>query len=193
MNWYERPEVKKGNLVEKVLDRLHTDLLPDWSLYKAPDKWHRVDRLLLNNRTGRTAWCEYKGYGPRAWYPDVGLSEAKYANYKMLSTTSERPLVIYWVDTQELAAYFGDLSELEEPRSLLVRGRMLRYPLRQGGFIYFPLCGMHSISIMQPFRQEVFYPLVPEIAKRLLLARDVETGREVDTIIVEVLTEARWL
>ncbi len=140
MDWHERPEVKKGDTAEKVVKAWIQEGLPEVSIYPAPDAPHRVDAILLNQRIGRAVWLEIKGRSaPRAAYPDFGLSERDYANYKALSSTSGLPLLLCFVEIAQALVHYHWFSWLDEPCVLtrMDTGRVLAYPRREGGFVYF--------------------------------------------------------
>ncbi len=144
MNWHDRPNVLKGDVVEALMDWVYAQG-SDVYVYKAPDQPHCIDRVMICPRCCSMRFLEYKARQPRRWYPDVGLPEKDYANYKFLWSVTRGDILLWFVDTDTWTARYGWFSELNQTRNIEYSGRHYSYPWRTEGFVYFPLEAMtHS-------------------------------------------------
>lgn len=148
MNWDSRPEVKKGHIGERLVDEylLRKGIVPYRPM--AP-KAHPFDRLCASADKKRIYIAEVKAKPRREFYPDTGINVAHFNDYMNVAMHHSMDVFIYFVDEILKSIYGGELvSNLAQDRRVLHRGRMLKYTMRQGPIIYFPLACMEHVATL---------------------------------------------
>lgn len=144
--WDDRPEVQKGNIGERLVDEylLRKGIVP----YKPiVSKAHPFDRLCASADKRRIYVAEVKTKPKREMYPDTGIDWRHYQDYMHVAMNHNMDVFIYFVDEVARAIYGGELiANLSLERQIRHNGRVLSYPMKQGGIIYFPLEAMEHVA-----------------------------------------------
>lgn len=144
--WAERPEVKKGDVGEALVDDFlrGKQVIPYRPDYDGP---HPFDRLCATADKRSIFVADIKTKAQRERYADTGIDLAHYGDYKHIETKYSLRVFLFFVDEKVRQIYGNWLHELEKPVTLPSRqGRPVSYPLRDRGIIYFPLAHMQPIS-----------------------------------------------
>lgn len=96
---------------------------------------------------------EVKAKAKRNFYPDTGIDEEAYNNYKHISNEHHINCFIFFVDEFSGKIYGNSLDELEKPTVVEHNGKKIHYPLKQQTasgktIIYFPLDNMKTIGVL---------------------------------------------
>jgi hypothetical protein len=145
MNWEDRPEVRKGNIGEKLVDEylLRKGIVPYRPI---ACQAHPFDRLCASSDKKRIYVVEVKTKPRREFYPDTGIDFRHYNDYLNIAMHHTMDVFIYFVDEIEKSIYGGELiSNLAKVRQIQYKGKTLTYPLAQRGIIYFPLVAMERV------------------------------------------------
>jgi hypothetical protein len=164
--WAERPQVRKGDVGELLVDdflrgKKVIPYRPDY------DGAHPFDRLCATADKKTIFVADIKTKARREFYADTGINLNHYGDYKHIETKYRLRVFLFFVD-EKLGEIYGNwLTELEQPVTLANNGKLISYPLKQGGILYFPLAHMQPIS-----------PITLEKAKELmaLSTRSYEYG-----------------
>lgn len=144
--WADRPEVKKGNVGEALVDdflrgKRVIPYRPDY------DGAHPFDRLCATADKKTIFVADIKTKAQRERYADTGIDLAHYGDYKHIEAKYGLRVFLFFVDEKVRQIYGNWLNILEQPAELPSRqGRPVSYPLRDRGIIYFPLAHMQPIS-----------------------------------------------
>ena len=134
LKWNDKPQVKKGNLGEKIVDEYFEG--QKYIIYKpitnAP---HLIDRLYVKDKK-QLIFADVKTKAKRNKYPDTGFNHKHYEEYKMLQ---EMGLMvwIFFVDEAEGTVYGNTLEELSKECIIQHNGKTIKYPWIWGEIIYF--------------------------------------------------------
>lgn len=144
MSWSDRQEVQLGDLGERLVDG---HLKSKGAVVYKPDGGpHPFDRLCATIDKRAVFVAEAKTKPARKHYPDTGFNVTQYVTYKFIEQKHRLRVFIHFVDHDAKQIYGGWLHKLEEPRSVTHKDRVIEYPLRQNGVIYFPLEAMQHIA-----------------------------------------------
>ena len=82
MEWNDKPQVKKGNIGEKIIDKYFED--QGYIIYKTSTKAaHLIDRLYVKDKK-RLIFADVKTKAKRNKYPDTGFNYSNYEEYQLL-------------------------------------------------------------------------------------------------------------
>lgn len=146
MNWENKKTVMKGNMGEEIINRyLESE---NFVIYKPiTDGPHAFDRLAIRDKE-QVIIAEIKTKAHRNYYPDTGIDIRHYQEYNNISNKHNLPVFLFFVDEMEKEIYGNWLSELEKPRIIEHKGKIINYPLQYNGIIYFPLECMRAVGIL---------------------------------------------
>lgn len=145
--WAERPEVKKGNVGELIVDdflrgKRVIPYRPDY------DGAHPFDRLCATADKKTIFVADIKTKAQRERYADTGIDLSHYGDYKHIEGKYGLRVFIFFVDEKVRQIYGNWLGELE--RSVITPDRKgqrdVSYPLVDRGIIYFPIINMRPVS-----------------------------------------------
>jgi hypothetical protein len=141
----ERTTARKGAIGEQIVDLLllQKNIIPYGALV---NNAHPFDRMCASADKRNIFIVEVKTKARRTYYPDTGVDIRHYMGYRHVKATYNIPVYLIFVDEMLGKVYGGELAHLESPLSIAHRGKMLNYPLKQRGIIYFPLAHMKDIS-----------------------------------------------
>ncbi|MCX6280691.1 MAG: hypothetical protein NTU51_01865 [Bacteroidetes bacterium] len=105
---------------------------------------HLADGLVIREQSDgihkrKFVIIEVKTYPHRDLYADTGIDAKDYNTYRELKSDTGLDLYIYFVDIKEGRIYFGEIDKLSKPCTLPHGEKILTYPIKKGGKIYFPL------------------------------------------------------
>lgn len=145
MAWSDKIAVKKGDLGEKLVDEYIFSLnyVPYKSTLNAP---HAVDRICISFDKQNMFLAEVKTKAKRNYYPDTGFDIRHYKEYKHLQDEYKMKLFIFFVDENEKMIYGNFLNIIDEPVTINYKNKLLEYPIKDKGIIYFPIKKMRIIS-----------------------------------------------
>lgn len=145
MRWDDRPQVKHGDIGERIVDRhlIEAGLLPYRCEVK--DRPHPFDRLCATPDKQTIYIADVKTKPARVYYPDTGINAKHYHDYQRIRQKHNIDVFVFFVDYDRAKVYGQYLSELEKERDVEWKGKTLKYPLRQEGIIYFPLSAMITV------------------------------------------------
>ena len=143
MDWHNRTQVKKGDYGEQIIDDYlkSKGIIPYASVIDGP---HPFDRLCVHGL--RLVIVEVKAKPHREYYPDTGINISQYEKYKAIQEKHGLDLYIYFVDEKQGEIYGNKLSILDAERIVENKNRVIKYPKRERGIIYFPLEAMKLIA-----------------------------------------------
>lgn len=143
--WADRPEVKKGDLGEVLVDEFLRGkrIIPYRPDY---DGAHPFDRLCATANKKTVFIADIKTKARRKHYSDTGFDATHYADYKFIEAKYGLRVFIFFVDEERAEIYGNWLSILETPTQLPHGNRTIEYPWRQGSIVYFPLVLMQPIA-----------------------------------------------
>ena len=145
MKWNDKPQVKKGNLGEGIIDKYFEN--QGYITYKpVTDGAHLIDRLYVKDKK-QLIFADVKTKPKRNKYPDTGFNYKNYEEYEMLKEMGLEVWIIF-VDEAEGAIYGNTLEKLSEPCSIQHKGKTIEYPLRWGEIIYFYRNDMIDITLL---------------------------------------------
>lgn len=145
MNWDDRPEVKKGNLGEQIVERYLAR--QGFVIYSPTGGPHPFDRLAVTKDKERFIVAEIKTKPRRRHYPDTGIDERHFNDYTRIHLSHSLEVFLYFVDECERKIYGGSLfGELTKELVITHKDRELKYPRKEGGIVYFPLQNMTLIA-----------------------------------------------
>lgn len=144
MNFQDLKTVKLGNAGEKIVDEY---LRGKGVIPYAPisDGAHPFDRLCAYGKR-RVFIAEAKTKPKRKLYPDTGIDVRHYNEYKFIEEKHNLDVWLFFVDSDEQRVYGNKLSELDKDTKIRHRGKMIPYPLEQGGIVYFPIQNTKHIA-----------------------------------------------
>jgi hypothetical protein len=120
-------------LVHKFLEQ------KGWVIYKPiTNAAHSFDRLAIKNKE-KLIIAEVKSKATRIHYPDTGLDIKHYNIYKKIQEKHNLDVYFFFVDEEKKEIYGGWLTELVKECNIIHKNKMLTYPLKQNGIIYFPI------------------------------------------------------
>jgi hypothetical protein len=140
VNWHDRREVKKGDYAEELVCR-HFQARGHVPYRPHADRAHKVDLLFLTQDCNIFA-VDVKAKAARTYYPDTGIDISSYRTYEDLVAKRNISVFLSFVDEHKKEAYGNDLLALTQPQKIAHNGKVLEYPLRHRGIIYFPLVAM---------------------------------------------------
>lgn len=133
--WAERPEVRKGNVGESIVDEFlrAKRVIPYRPDY---DGAHPFDRLCATADKKSIFVADIKTKARRKYYADTGIDLAHYGDYTHIQNKYGLRVFIFFVDEYARQIYGNWLSELERPGSYTTNERNpgvdISYPLKQG-------------------------------------------------------------
>jgi len=149
MNWEDKPEVRKGNIGERLVDEylLRKGIVPYRPIVSQA---HPFDRLCASADKKRIYVVEVKTKPRREFYPDTGVDFRHFNDYMHISLQHSMDVFLYFVDEILRSIYGGELvGNLAQIRQVRHQGRDLIYPLKHRGIIYFPLSAMEHVASLQ--------------------------------------------
>jgi hypothetical protein len=143
--WADRPSVKKGDLGESIVDEFLRGkrVIPYKPSYNGA---HPFDRLCATADKKNVFIADIKTKPSRLYFPDTGINLKHYHEYRHISNKYGLRIFLFFVDEARKQVYGNWLSKLDEPRTVSHNGRLISYPLRGRGIIYFPLLNMQQIA-----------------------------------------------
>ena len=145
MNWEDKPQVKKGNIGENIVDQYFEG--QGYIIYKpVTNAAHLIDRLYVKDKK-KLIFADTKTKAKRNKYPDTGFDYQHYKDYQMLQEMGLE-VWIFFVDEVEAIVYGNTLEKLSEPQIVHHEGKTIKYPLRWGEIIYFYRKSMIDISLL---------------------------------------------
>lgn len=142
-----KASTQKGRIGERIVDGLfgQYNIVPYAATTDGP---HPFDRLCASSDKRRLFVVEVKSKARRNFYPDTGVDERHYHDYKHIKETYQVPVYLFFVDELQRKIYGGELDFLSAPRRIEYKGRTLEYPITKGGIVYFPLKAMRTIGVL---------------------------------------------
>lgn len=147
MDWQNKPEVKKGNVGESILDEY---LIERGIVPYAPvaNKAHPFDRLCAKADKSKIFIVEVKTKAARLYYPDTGFNISHLNDYQRIQDNHKIEVFVTFVDESKGEIYGNYLNVLMEPCVIKHRNKIIEYPLRQPPIVYFPLSVMLPLAII---------------------------------------------
>jgi len=149
MDFNTLPTTRKGYIGEEEVDKF---LISKGIIPYAPKvgKAHPFDRLCATTDKSKIFIAECKAKSMRTCYPDTGINLTSYNEYKHINATYGIDVWLFFVDENLRKIYGNLLTKLDEPRTLNLDGKLLRYPWIQRSFngkeiIYFPVSSMVTV------------------------------------------------
>ena len=143
--WEDKPQVKKGNLGEKIVDEYFEGR--GYIIYKpVTGAAHLIDRLYVKDKK-KLIFADTKTKAKRNMYPDTGFDCKHYEDYQRLQNMGLE-VWIFFVDEAEAAVYANTLEKLSEPCSIIHNGQTIEYPKTEGKIIYFYRNSMIDITLL---------------------------------------------
>lgn len=149
MNFDDLPGTKKGYIGESEIDRY---LESKGIVPYAPivGKAHPFDRLCATADKKKIFIAECKAKASRTYYPDTGINEKNYLDYKSILDKYGIGILLFFVDEHKKSIYGNLLSKLDEPTVIIHNGKAIKYPLVQTDSLgrrirYFPLASMIEV------------------------------------------------
>lgn len=144
MNWSDKKSVRKGDIGEQVVDGF---LIKKGVIPYAPivSRAHPFDRLCATGDKNSVFIAEVKTKAARKHYPDTGINERHFMDYMGVHHKYGIDVWLFFVDEHKEQVYGNKLSALIKPSTIAHGGKVITYPLRQGGIVYFPLAQMIQI------------------------------------------------
>jgi len=149
MKFEELPGTKKGYIGEGEVDKYLTCLgiVPYSPII---GKSHPFDRLCASSDKKKIFVAECKTKASRTYYPDTGMNESNYQDYRNILDNYRIDIWLFFVDENTKTIYGNLLSELDKPIAIVHNGKRIEYPLVQkdtyGHSIrYFPLVSMKEV------------------------------------------------
>jgi hypothetical protein len=138
MTWQNLPTVKKGNVGEGLVNEY---LIGHGYIPYSPDAGgaHPFDRLVASRDKKTIFIADAKTKAARKYYPDTGINERHYEEYKYIQDKYGIDVFIFFVDEEAQKIYGNVLRKLEAEAKILHKGSLLNYPMKYKGIIYFPL------------------------------------------------------
>jgi len=150
MDWNNKPQVKKGNAGEAILDEY---LIERGIVPYAPvaNRAHPFDRLCAKSDKSKIFIVEVKTKAARTWYPDTGINISHLNDYLNIQNSHTINVFVAFVDELKGEIYGNYLNILMEPKTVehISRNGLLKtikYPLRNPPIIYFPLISMRPLA-----------------------------------------------
>lgn len=144
--WQKKKEVKKGNFGENIIDNYLTSL--GYSIYFPSEGAHPFDRLVAKSYNEMFV-AEIKTKPQRMYYPDTGININSFETYGKIQKIYNLPVFIFFVDEIKEEIYGNYLYKLINPRMIKYKDKILYYPFRHKGIVYFPLANMAFISSLK--------------------------------------------
>jgi len=143
--WEQRPEVRKGNIGENIVDEFlkAKRVIPYRPVY---DGAHPFDRLCATADKKTIFIADIKTKPARTYFPDSGFNLSNYGDYTYITKKYGLRIFIFFVDEDAREVYGNWLEELEQPIQIEHKGRVLSYPIRERGIIFFPKANMRHIA-----------------------------------------------
>ena len=146
-DWSGKVTVQKGDIGEAVVDSylISKGFIPYRPVAGGA---HPFDRLVAS-RDKRTIFiADTKSKPARTYYPDTGIDVRHYEQYKYIQDKYSIDVFIFFVDEDSGTIYGNMLTKLDEPKREFnfKTGKVVSYPLIQGGIRYFPLSTMEQIG-----------------------------------------------
>ena len=146
MNWGDKKEVKKGNIGEVAVERFLEE--QGFVVYKTTtDAPHPFDMLCVKDKNTVFA-AEIKTKPKRTFYPDTGFNYTHYEDYQRMQKKGLY-VYIFFVDEREGIIYGNPLNEISESCIVEHNGRMIEYPSKENGIIYFPIAKMEFFNYLE--------------------------------------------
>ena len=146
MNWEDKEQVKKGNIGEDAVERFLEE--EGFVIYKpVTDVAHPFDRLCVKDKN-TVFIAEIKTKPKRTYYPDTGFDYRHYEDYQRMQEKGLN-VYIFFVDESQGIVYGNPLNKISENCTVEHNGKMLEYPKREGGIIYFPVQNMEFFNYLE--------------------------------------------
>jgi hypothetical protein len=151
---------RKGGLGEAIISKFIRDngyipYIPD------AEKAHPFDKFIASPDKKRICIVEVKSKARRNYYPDTGIDQKHYLEYKYIESRYNVPVLLFFVDEFLQKIYGHNLTHLEKERNILylyqtessdkISKRRLTYPLLSKNEIrYFLITEMVIIKELSP-------------------------------------------
>ena len=146
MNWNDKPQVKKGNRGEDAVDKFLEE--QGFVIYKpVTDAAHPFDRLCVKDKSTMFV-AEIKTKPKRTYYPDTGFNLTHHKDYLRMQEKGFN-IYIFFVDEREGIIYGNPLSKISEKCIVEHNGKMIEYPKKENGIIYFPIVKMEFFNYLE--------------------------------------------
>jgi len=109
---------------------------------------HPFDKLCASRDKRSLVIAEVKTKPARVYYPDTGIDLRHYHDYMRIQARYGIDVHLYFVDEDKREMYGNKLTNLIARRQVEHNGKVLDYPMQQGGIIYFPLAAMEQVSLL---------------------------------------------
>ena len=147
VNWEDKPQVKKGNIGEAIVEQYLQKR--GFVVYKPVGQdAHLCDRFCATPNKKHIIIADVKTKARRTKYPDTGFNISHYEQYKAASKKYNLPIFIYFVDEAKQKIYGNKLTELEKDVFIQHEGKTLKYPMKWEKIIYFPLKLMITVHAL---------------------------------------------
>lgn len=145
-SWADRVTVKKGDLAETIVNNyiLRKGHIPYRPV--TTDKAHPFDWICATPDKRVIYVADAKAKPARLHYPDTGIDISHYTGYQHIHSTYHLRVFLFFVDEMRKVIEGGFLDHISKNHTLTYKGRILKYPIRQNGIIYFPLELMQKVS-----------------------------------------------
>lgn len=140
----ERPQFLKGKFGEDII---HQYLRDKGFVVYTPNSGcaHGFDNLAVRNKR-EVIIAECKTKARRNKYPDTGINIKHMDEYLFIQEKHKIPVFIFFIDEGMWKIYGNFLSLLMQETSIEWNGRLIDYPWKQYGIVYFPLNNMREIG-----------------------------------------------
>jgi len=143
-NFQDKLTTQKGNIGEACVDDYlrSKNIIPYIPVFEGA---HPFDRLCAKNDGSSLYIVEVKTKARRTYYPDTGINISSYEKYISISLKYGIKVFLCFVDEAEKRCYGNWIHILSETTEVDHNEKLLKYPLKDNGIIYFPLCAMKDI------------------------------------------------
>lgn len=146
MKFSDKPETRKGALGEAIVHR-HLESRGLIVYQPQTDGAHPFDNLCASRDKKTIVIAEVKTKPRRLYYPDTGIDIRHYNDYMHIQTKYGIPVFLYFVDAESEKRIYGNkLIVLIASRQVEHNGKLLTYPIKSKGIIYFPLDAMLHVA-----------------------------------------------
>ncbi len=110
---------------------------------------HAFDLLAIRNKK-EVIIAECKSKARRSYYCDTGINIKNYEEYLYMQKKHNIPVFIFFIDEGLGRIYGNFIDELVKPLEQPIGDcKLVKYPFRQDGIIYFPLTNMELIGDLE--------------------------------------------
>lgn len=148
MRFQDLPNTKKGDMGEALVDDylVRQRVVP---FLPTTDGRHAFDRICLSIKRGLFL-ADVKTKPCRLYYPDTGIDEACYREYRAASKLFSVPFFLFFVCEQHEMIHGNWLNALDEPRKVQHGPASLEYPAveatEHGEIRYWPTKALYALE-----------------------------------------------